>query len=60
LDAQVRHLLESQRQRARDILQRERGLLLALRDLLLERKVLDREAFAHLVPTAAPKESSRG
>jgi cell division protease FtsH len=60
VDAQVRHLLESQRQRARDILQRERGLLLSLRDLLLERKVLDREAFAHLVPSAAPKESSRG
>ncbi|WNG15379.1 AAA family ATPase [Cystobacter fuscus] len=60
LDAQVRHLLESQRQRARDILQRERSLLLSLRDLLLERKVLDREAFAHLMPSVAPKESSRG
>jgi cell division protease FtsH len=56
----VRHLLDSQRKRARDILQRERDRLLALRDLLLERKVLDREAFAHLVPSLAPKESSRG
>jgi cell division protease FtsH len=60
LDAQVQHILEAQRQRARDILQRERGRLLALRDLLLERKVLDREAFAHLVPSSAPKESVRG
>ncbi|WNG24848.1 AAA family ATPase [Cystobacter fuscus] len=60
LDAQVRHLLDSQRKRARDILQRERDRLLVLRDLLLERKVLDREAFAHLMPSAAPKEPPRG
>lgn len=51
LEVAVRDILESQRARAREILQRERERLVVLRDLLLERKVLDREAFAHLLPT---------
>ena len=55
LEAAVQEVLEGQRARARDILRREKDRLVALRDLLLERKVLDREAFAHLAPSAAPK-----
>ncbi|MGZ3423530.1 MAG: AAA family ATPase, partial [Polyangiales bacterium] len=49
IDERVRQILEEQRARAHDILESRREILVALRDLLLERKVLDREAFAHLV-----------
>ncbi len=49
LESAVREVLESQRARARELLTRNRALLVALRDLLLEKKVLDREAFAHLL-----------
>ncbi|WP_164016884.1 AAA family ATPase [Pyxidicoccus trucidator] len=56
LEAAVQEVLEVQRARARDILRREKERLVALRDLLIERKVLDREAFTHLAPAlAAPK-----
>ncbi|WP_163865678.1 AAA family ATPase [Myxococcus eversor] len=61
MEVAVHTLLEEQRARARDILQREKAHLVALRDLLLERKVLDREAFVHLAPTVAPqKEPAHG
>jgi cell division protease FtsH len=49
IDERVRAILEEQRLRARDLLAARRDVLVSLRDLLLERKVLDREAFAHLV-----------
>lgn len=45
IDANVRHLLERERQRAQNILEAERDSLIALRDLLLEKKVLDRKAL---------------
>jgi cell division protease FtsH len=45
----VREVLDRERARARDILAERRVLVIALRDLLLERKVLDRESFAHLL-----------
>jgi cell division protease FtsH len=51
IDQEVRAILETERGRARDILLAQRPLLIALRDLLLERKVLDRASFAHLTPT---------
>ncbi|MFY1831863.1 ATP-binding protein, partial [Myxococcus fulvus] len=61
LEAAILEVLEVQRARARDILRREKPRLVALRDLLLERKVLDREAFVHLAPEAAPqKEPAHG
>jgi cell division protease FtsH len=34
--------------------------LIALRDLLLEKKVLDRSAFSHLVPSSVSSEAARG
>ena len=49
IDAEVSRILEEERARARAILTEHRGLLVAMRDLLLERKVLDRSSFAHLV-----------
>jgi cell division protease FtsH len=49
VDQRVKAILDEQRARAKEILAGQKKLLVALRDLLLERKVLDREAFAHLV-----------
>jgi cell division protease FtsH len=50
LDSATRDILERERARAREIVTQNSDLLLALRSLLLEKKVLDREAFAHLLP----------
>ena len=50
VDAEVRELLEEERQRARRILEANRGLVEALRDLLVERKVLDAAALGPLLP----------
>jgi cell division protease FtsH len=52
VDAEVRGILEAERERARRILTDHRALLVAMRDLLVERKVLERAAFAHLVSEA--------
>jgi cell division protease FtsH len=46
----VLSILEAQRKRAQAILAEQRALVCALRDLLIEKKVLDRTAFGHLVP----------
>ncbi len=54
IDEQVRMILERERNRARVILTEHRTLLIALRDLLIEKKVLDRAAFAHLTPAPVP------
>ncbi len=62
IEAGVREVLERERLRARKILTEQKALVIALRDLLLEKKSIDREAFASLVPTAggAKKEASGG
>ncbi len=51
VDAAICKILDFERQRCRTILETHKSILVALRDLLLEKKVLDRNAFAHLVPT---------
>ena len=50
VDEAIRAILARERARARALLEANRGMLIALRDLLVERKVLDRAAFAHLAP----------
>ena len=50
IDQQIRTVLERERERARDLLAANKALLISLRDLLIEKKVLDRAAFAHLAP----------
>jgi cell division protease FtsH len=50
MEAEVHRVLEAQRARSRDILTREKALVATLRDLLLEKKVLDREALARVLP----------
>jgi cell division protease FtsH len=49
-DNAVRAILERERQRAKGLLTTNRALLVSLRDLLIEKKVLDRASFAHLAP----------
>jgi cell division protease FtsH len=49
LDNAITKILDVERSRARKILEEKRALLIALRDLLLEKKVLDRASFSHLV-----------
>jgi cell division protease FtsH len=49
LERGVREVLDRERARARAILTERRALVVALRDLLIERKVLDRDSFAHLL-----------
>ena len=53
IDGEVRALLEVERRRAKTLIATQRQVLVALRDLLLERKILDRASFAHLVPGGA-------
>lgn len=50
MEAEVRRVLEEQRARSRDLLTRNKELVRTLRDLLLEKKVLDREALANVLP----------
>jgi cell division protease FtsH len=49
LDQAVGKILEVERARARQILSDHRAQLIAMRDLLVEKKVLDRGSFGHLV-----------
>ncbi len=57
MEEAVTKLLEEQRARARLILETNKPLVQTLRDLLLEKKVLDKEALATLLP-APPKKDS--
>jgi cell division protease FtsH len=58
VDLAIQAILERERVRAKQLLETNRSLLVALRDLLLDKKVLDRSSFAHLVP--AKPEAPRG
>ena len=58
IDQVIAKVLEAERARARAILAEQRTLLVALRDLLIERKVLDRASFAHLLTPSATAEKS--
>jgi cell division protease FtsH len=61
IDLAIHKILERERERAKKLLEENRALLIALRDLLLEKKVLDRTSFAHLFPTETKKtEEARG
>jgi cell division protease FtsH len=49
IDSAIGKSHEAERARARQILTEKKQLLIALRDLLIDKKVLDRSSFAHLV-----------
>jgi len=50
LDARVREILEEQRQRAERIIRENRALVETLRDLLLDKKVVDARTLAAMAP----------
>ncbi|MGV3623721.1 MAG: AAA family ATPase [Archangium sp.] len=56
MEEAVTRVLEEQRARARKILDDNKALVQTLRELLLEKKVLDKEALAHLLPATPKKE----
>jgi cell division protease FtsH len=56
LDKAIAEILETQRKRARDILTANKPLVTTLRDLLVEKKVLDAAALATLLPSVAKKD----
>jgi len=58
MEASVRTILEEQRLRAATILKTNQALVTSLRDLLLEKKVLDREALAGILPVTPKKNAA--
>jgi len=60
VDSAITGILDTERARCRAILAQHRSILIALRDLLLDKKVLDRSAFAHLVPEPAAPPTASG
>jgi cell division protease FtsH len=58
VEQSVRDILETQRHRCRDLLTANRALVASLRDLLVEKKVLDREALAPVLPAAKKGKAS--
>ncbi len=50
IELAVGQILDAQRERARRLVTENKPLIVALRDLLLEKKVLDREALAQILP----------
>lgn len=54
-EAEVRRILEEQRARAGKILKENRKLVEMLRDMLVEKKVLDREALSSFLPAGMNK-----
>jgi cell division protease FtsH len=59
LDRRIREIVEDGRQRAAKIVRENRALLETLRDLLLEKKVIDAKALGELVPAKAPAKKRR-
>mgnify|MGYP002624522063 FL=1 len=53
LDRRINELIREARQRAGDILRENRDVLVALRDLLLEKKVIDAKGLAQFKPTSS-------
>jgi cell division protease FtsH len=60
LERAVAAELERQRLRAREILERDRDAVVALRQLLLEQKVIDSRAFKRVLPGAEPATNQEG
>jgi ATP-dependent Zn protease len=56
LDHAIGAILETQRKREKDILTSNKALVGTLRDLLVEKKVLDTAALTSLFPTVTKKD----
>jgi cell division protease FtsH len=59
LDRRIREIVEDGRRRAAKILRENQALAETLRDLLLEKKVIDAKALGDLVPAKAPAKKRR-
>ena len=57
MEKHVSLILEEQRMRALKILTDNRALVETLRNLLLEKKVLDKEALANILPATEKRDS---
>jgi cell division protease FtsH len=57
MEKAVREILDEQQSRSRRILEQNKILVSTLRDLLLEKKVLDKEALANILPTTPKKDA---
>lgn len=57
MEASVKQILEEQRDRCRQVLADNKALVQTLRDMLLEKKVLDRESLATILPKTEKKEA---
>ena len=55
LDRQINELIRDARKRAAEILQENRDVLVALRDLLLDKKVIDAKGLTQFKPASAPE-----
>jgi cell division protease FtsH len=60
MEAAVHEILERERARARAILHERKEMVVALRDLLIERKVLDRQGFAPLLQVPPARGETHG
>ncbi|HEY1088516.1 MAG TPA: AAA family ATPase, partial [Archangium sp.] len=60
LEKAANAILDEQRNRARQILQDNKVLVTTLRDLLLDKKVLDKEALAGILPSTPKKDPVAG
>jgi cell division protease FtsH len=60
MEKAVRDILNEQQGRSRRILEENKLLVQTLRDLLLEKKVLDKEALAHILPPTTKKDAVAG
>ena len=60
LEKAANAILDEQRNRARQILQDNKTLVTTLRDLLLDKKVLDKEALAGILPSTPKKDPVAG
>ena len=60
VDEAIRSVLESQRERASRLLREHRGELEALRDLLLERKVIDSAGLDGVLPKRPSRAPTAG
>ena len=57
MEKAVREILDEQRTRSRRLLEENKVLVQTLRDLLIEKKVLDKEALANILPPAPKKDA---
>jgi cell division protease FtsH len=59
IERSIKAVLDTERERAKGLIETHRSQVLALRELLLEKKILDREAFAPIADATRPAGAKR-